>query len=389
MINIQTITDAYNYVFGSWTSQTLTNSVAGFPTGTTTEWGYLAWEESNTGTGYTGYVRIDILDSTTGEVLLGDLTQNTDGTPTDISSLGTSDIKILVKLYGLDYPTPIVSNIRIKHKNWNSEQVITNAAKNVLLNRALETTTTNPVYDFIIGNGQTTALTESSTGLTNNVSSAYEINGNVTVSSSILHNEDENLIEVSFVINNSDVIIPNGTTINSIGFRNNDTTPIFIGGTRHTDIEKDPAFYYYYKITFKIYRYDNDVYMLTKPGINVLLDRLFYSSVTYSGISEGSTGYQTTALSEDMTALDLTYFGPTVFQYSTLDTSKYKLTLSILMNTGDGNGYNYNAIGIHNTDGSPILAYVALLDEYVQKTVNYIYQFNVNNNMITPIITLL
>lgn len=384
-INIQPITNAEIYVYGSWTSQILYNSTAGFPTGTTSEWGYLAWDESNTGTGYTGHIRIDIIDADTGLILLGDIAQNTDLSSTDITSLSTADIQIKVKMYGLDYPTPILNNLRVKFKNWNQEQVVTHTGKNVLLNRALSTTTTTPIHDFRIGSGQITALTESSTDITNAVSAAFPITGDPTVNSLVTYIEDEEIVEITFGINNGDIIIPNWTVMDSIGFRNDDATQLFVGGCRHADITKNPSFYYYYKITYKIYGYQSDNYIITKNGRNILLNRMFKSVPTYTGIFNGSCGYQTNTLVDSMTAIDSTYYGPTAFQYTLLDTTKYRLTTSIAMDQSSGNGYTYNAITNMNDDGTEILMYAATLDEDIQKSSTYTYQFNTNHNMLTPV----
>ena len=108
MINIQPITNASIYVLGKWTSPQLTNGHSGFPTGVSSDWGWMTWDESYTAeTGYTGEVRLDIINASTGAVLISDIAQNPDGSPTDISSLGSATIKIVVNLYALDWPTPI------------------------------------------------------------------------------------------------------------------------------------------------------------------------------------------------------------------------------------------------------------------------------------------
>jgi hypothetical protein len=384
MINIQTITDAYLYTYGSWTSQTLTNSAAGFLSATN-EWGYLIWDEENIGTGYTGQVRLDVLNATDNSVLVGDIIKNTDGTPSDISSYAlTHNIKIRVRLYGADWPTPAVKNIRVKHKNWNSEQVIFNDGKNLLLNRLLTTPTSSAMHAMVIGNGETSPLTETNTGITNPVCTPVELS---SILVTVEYNETEKMVYVVLSLSNADVVVPNGTVMNSIAFKNDDTTPIFLGGSTYTPITKDVVFNYKFKSTFKVFSKTGSTYVLTSNANNIMLNRLFKTTPTYSGLKYGVVGFQTNPLSSSMTALDSTLFGPSAFNYTVIDTSKIRLSNSIYQGTTDGNNNTYNAIGHLNGDGTPIMMFASLIDENITKTSTYIYQYITNYNILTPVST--
>jgi hypothetical protein len=112
MLITSTITDTTSYKIGTWTSQTIENSKIGFPTTTDSSWGYIKWDEENTGGTYDGLVRFDILKASDSSILIGDIVQNTDLSASDITSyVGTNDIKIKTKIYRkYDIPTETLTH---------------------------------------------------------------------------------------------------------------------------------------------------------------------------------------------------------------------------------------------------------------------------------------
>lgn len=377
MMNIREITDAYLYSLGTWTSQLLYNSKAGMPTGVTTEWGYLVWDEENTGTGYTGEVRIDILDAND-VLLIENIVKNSDGTPTSMYSsvAALSDIKIKVKLYALDLPTPKVSNIRINfYNNTTANQVFTDTGKNLMLNRvSLEPPTVSNVQYAAIGNGQSTVLTDDMTAITNEITTDLPFQ-------TIEYNASDRSYIATVYVDSISNMITNGTTVNSIAFKNGDTTKLFCGAVRFQDNVinegSDPtegSYNYYFKAKFKLYPINTTTTMITNEGENTFLNRTFEPVATYDAVNKYVAG-EHTELTDTMTGLDSEYTGPGSFIYSLLDTSAIKMTLIFVMDETTGNGNNYNAIGHENTDGTPTFILGLKLDETITKTSSYYYTF--------------
>jgi len=378
MINIQPVENAETYTLGTWTSPLMINSTAGFPSGVSSEWGYLSWIEENTGTGYTGYVRIDILDSSD-NVLIADIAKNTNGSPTYLysTSVAFTDIKIKVKLYGGDSPTPKVSGLWLNYNNWNNEQVVTLNGKNISLNRSLiaSPTMTN-LSKLRFGNGQVSAFDESSTDLTNGLSTW-------TVPDTITYDTDNSRVILQYTINVGEVYMTNGTTFGAIGISNTDVSGYFIAGSRFIDITKNPLLNYKIRVSFKIVDAPMSTFVTTIAGRNLMIDRIMKLSPTYSAVSKFSLGY-TGALSDDMTALDSEYVGPSTFVYTNFDTATPKTITRAYMDQLTGNGNTFNAIIHRNTDGSPIANYVVKLYESILKTSNYIYNFDTSYKPLTP-----
>lgn len=379
MINIQQVTNSEIYTLGTWTSQILLNSEARFPTGTTSEWGYLSWDETYTGTGYTGQVRIDILDSS-GNLLLGDITKNLDGSPTDLSTtvVANSNIKIKVKLYGLDYPTPIVSNIKLNYKNWKTENITTNAGKNVLLYRSFTSPpTVSEIAKIRFGNAQTTAFNETSTDFTNPLSTWVNVD-------SVSYDEENNYVILQFEINNGETYLPNNTILNAIGFGTNDASPYLTQASRFYDLTKESDSYYRFTAYFKVLATDTSSYVLTKHGRNVMLNRTYKSSPDYTYISKYVLGY-TGTLSNTMSSLDSELVGPTLFTYSTFDTSVFKVTTRGGLTALDGVGQTFNSIANETSDATNNFVLAIKFYESLLKTSNYIYQFDVIYQIMEPI----
>lgn len=376
MINIQPIVDAGMYTLGTWTSPVLYNSTGNFPADVGGEWGYLSWTEANTGDGCTGYVRIDILDSSD-NVLIADIAKNVDGTPSDLTSYSiiTSDIKIKVKIYGLDFPTPEVSNLWLNFKNWNTVNVITNTGKNVLLNRTfLAAPTVSNISKMAYGNSQTTNFNEDSTAIANEIE-PYAIPDSVTFDST------RNTVTMMSEIKQFVSTIPNGTIFNALGIQTTD--PLFCAASRYLDITKDSDYYYRVSATFRIVETPTSRYILTSSGRNVMIDRTFLQYTTYSAPTQFVCGYTGTLL-DSMTALDSEIVGPLDFTYTLFDTTANKVLVRAGMNELTGNGSTFNAIAHYNTDTTPILNYAAKMYTDILKTSSYIYQFDTSYRSITP-----
>jgi len=372
MINIKTVENAYLYTYGAWTSQTLTNSLSGFVSGVSTEWGYLSWTEENTGTGYTGEVRIDVLNASDDSVLIADIAKNSDGSATDISTYAsTNNIKIRVKLYGIDYPTPKVSNIWIKYKNWIGTQIVTINGKNVLLNRSyLSSPTVSEINRAVIGENQTSTITESSSNLDDPVSSDLAFN-------SVTFDTTNLCFTAETYLDETDTQVANGTVMNAIGFKNTDTTPIFCAGVRFTDITKDSLYRYYIRTTFKISGSTSSTYVMTNDGKLMFLNRCFYASPTYNEINRYYLGY-TSSLSSTMSALDTTHIGPAGFTYTLHDSSAAKLVFRSTLAKDEGNSLQFNAVGHANDETTERFLYCGKLSSLINKTASYIYLFTVN-----------
>jgi hypothetical protein len=377
MINTREVTDAYLYSLGTWTSQILYNSRAGMPTGVTSEWGYLAWDEQYVGSGYTGEIRIDILDIDD-NVLIADIVKNIDGTPTTLYSsvVALEDIKIRVKLYALDDPTPKVSNIRINfYNNTTANQVITNTGKNLIFNRtSLDSPTVTGIQYATIGNNQSTQLSDDTASLTNEESSDLTFR-------TIVYNASDRSYTATIYVNSVSTMITNGTTVNSIAFKNGDATKLFCGAVRYADniinegaLPTEGSYNYYFKAKFKLYPINTTTTMITEEGERTFLDRTFEVIPTYTAISRYVAGEHGT-LTADMTGLDTEHTAPNPFIYTLLDTSAIKMTLIFIMDETTGNGYNYNAIGHENTDGTPTFILGVKLDETITKSSSYYYTF--------------
>jgi hypothetical protein len=101
-------------VIGTWTSQTLINSLFNFPVGNYDwSWGTLSWDEE---VGEDSYVRVDILKASDDSVLVSDISRKPGGVDLSVySAIGTNNIKIKFKLYSKGNKC-VVSNIKLKTK---------------------------------------------------------------------------------------------------------------------------------------------------------------------------------------------------------------------------------------------------------------------------------
>ena len=162
--------------FGSWTSETLTNSLCLFPSGADTSWGTLTWEQILPDANAS--VKVDILKASDNSVLKADLTWVDGGI--DISTYaGTNDIKLKFKLYWIEN-SPIVKNIYLSFKYGSIYGLTTNKGKNILLDRLFNLGTYNAITNMGIGTGTTmprvsdTALVSSSATTSTSVTFDYD-----------------------------------------------------------------------------------------------------------------------------------------------------------------------------------------------------------------------
>ena len=131
VINTRIVENANLYTYGEWISPVLDSSLFLTPF-TTDHWRFLSWDESfsvEKGTG-DGYVRIDILDASDDSILISDLYWLADGTDFDLLSSPDpvspgQNIKVKVKIYGLNNPTPIVKKIMVRDAYGGFSQMIT------------------------------------------------------------------------------------------------------------------------------------------------------------------------------------------------------------------------------------------------------------------------
>ena len=99
---------------GSWTSQTLTNSLGGFPTGFNGYWGELSFDFER-GDAYSS-IHVDILNSS-GAVLLSDITldEKENRKKANLSVLAavhSSDMQVRIRLRAVS-TSPVIRNIQI------------------------------------------------------------------------------------------------------------------------------------------------------------------------------------------------------------------------------------------------------------------------------------
>lgn len=158
MINQRAVENAELYTYGEWISPTLDPSIFLLPADED-NWGLLTWTEqftTITGDGL-GHVRIDILDSSS-NVLEEDFFFQENGIDLNsYSTISDNQIKIRVKLYGLNEPLPIVSMIHLRAKNGGNYSMFTKEGIMTFIERAVKTSPTRTLIDtFATGTGTTT-----------------------------------------------------------------------------------------------------------------------------------------------------------------------------------------------------------------------------------------
>ena len=357
---------------GSWTSELILNETGNFPVGVDSDWGKLRWEGEDT---TEDNCKFQILDSED-NVLIDNIKTS------PFTLFGTDHSKKNIKIKVIltkTTPPPKIKNIKLSYRYWNRSNVITNNAKNIMINRTfLEAPTTTPPRRFRVGESQTSPILENSEDILNPIGAGWDVPDDV------VYNTEEKTVDLVYTVYNDNLIIPNNSDVESIAIYNTDTVPLFFSGVRMKPIKKSIGYYYKFTLRYKLIRSPMIRGLLTEQGKNLFINRTFKNSPDYKNISKFTLGY-TDTFNEQMTELDNEYVGPGSFEFSLFDTSVQKVTLRTRMDDITGNGETYNAIAHYTDDVTPLLVSVSKFYRNILKTENYVFNFDKKYSSISPV----
>jgi hypothetical protein len=360
---------------GTWTSQILYNDKSKFPVGTTSEWGYLQWEEENIDEANGNTRRIDILKASDDTVLIENIVIQENGLPTILfeSTAELEDIKIRVKLYynTSDPPIskPIVKNIRINYYNWSQHQLITNIGKSVILNRSFKETSNMNKYLFHYYGGIQNTLNKSTTSIENPISLFYTnlpegnyLGSNTALPGTMVLGEtgssgegylqlgplsyskveidrEQRILTLTTTVRD----LPESANLGIVGIGNYKDL-FFCGGAR-VDYELKEDKLYEIKTRLRIISKISETQVMTYEGSSTLLKRVVYDDyeTEYSPILQFEAGSGQTELHEEMTELYDLDFGPENIRTTAISPEGNRASPFFLMRSNEGNGTTYNS----------------------------------------------
>jgi hypothetical protein len=225
--NQRAIENAEIYTYGDWTSQSLDPDLFRLDA-VDAVWGKISWNEEFTvdkGDG-SGYVRVDILRASDDVVLEADFAYNANGIDlSTYSSIGSETIKVRVKLYGLNDPTPRVSKLLIRSKYGGDYGMLNSNGLMTFLERPVKSTPTRTAISaFDIGTGGSEpggalkTVSESDTALFTQVFGA-----NLNAESTFTEDTTNHTLKIRGEVGTGDA---NGSALNEAGLKNTDAVPL-------------------------------------------------------------------------------------------------------------------------------------------------------------------
>jgi hypothetical protein len=361
---------------GTWTSEVLHNDKANFPEDTSSEWGYLTWEQDEIDEVSGNTMRIDILKASDDSVLIENIIKQEDGTPTILfgTAADLEDIKIRVKLYYNTGDPPIakprVWNIRLNYYNWTLHQVVTNFGKSVLLNRSFRFPSNIEKYLFHFFGGRQNTLNKITSEIENpiylhftNLPEGDYLGSNTARPGTMVLGEtgsegegDLQLGPLAYSRIEFDPIqrsmtlisvvrdLPQTANLGIVGVGNFGDL-LFCGGMR-TNFELQNDKLYEIKTTFRIITTQTLNRVMTYEGSNTLLNKSVYDEyeTDYSVIRNFEAGSDQSNLDPNMTDLqDGSPFGPVNVDTVSISPDGTSASPYYIMRFNEGNDKTYNA----------------------------------------------
>jgi hypothetical protein len=371
---------------GTWTSEIIYNDKSNFPEDTSSEWGYLSWEQDEIDEVAGNTMRIDILKASDDSLLIENIVQQPDGTPTILfgSAAELEDIKIRVKLY---YDTsspppakPKVWNIKLNYYNWNLHQIVTNNGKSVLLNRSFKFPSNVEKYLFHGFGGRQNTLNKVTSEIENpiylhftNLPEGNYLGSDTARPGTMVLGEtgsggegdlqlgplaysriefDEKQRSMTLITIVRD--LPESANLGLIAVKNYGDL-LFCGGSRTNFELEEGSKIYEIKTTFRIVAGRGTNRVMTYEGSNTLLKKSVYDEheTNYSTIRNFEAGSGQTELDENMTDLHDLDFGPVNVDTVSIVSDGTSASPYYLMRKDEGNGTTYNAFAwLGNSDNS-------------------------------------